>query len=129
MGPLEQFHGNAPIDPTDIEIFEATAGFRLPTEYRLFLQNHDGGEGFIGPNTYVILWRLTDLLEMNAAYEVEEYVPGLFFFGSDGGGEAFAFDRTKEMSIVSVPFVGMEPDLAKPIATTFSEFVNALARG
>jgi hypothetical protein len=128
MGPLDQFHGNAPIGPAEIEIFETEAGFRLPTEYRMFLQNHNGGEGFIGSGAYVILWRLEELLKMNVAYEVEEYVPGFFFFGSDGGGEAFAFDRTKEMAIVSMPFVGMEPDLATPIALTFGDFLKALAK-
>lgn len=128
-GPLDKFNGNAPVQTADIEHFEEEAGFSLPAEYQLFLHNHDGGEGFIGPNAYVILWRLAELSEMNLAYEVDQYVPGLFFFGSDGGGEAFAFDRrTKEMSIVSVPFVGMELDLAQPIATTFGEFFNVLAR-
>jgi len=31
----------------------------------------NGGEGFIGPNAYVIFWRLGELAEMNKAYQVQ----------------------------------------------------------
>jgi hypothetical protein len=47
----------------------------------------NGGEGSVG-DTYVILWRIEELIEMSKAYDVAEYAPGLFLFGSDGGGEA-----------------------------------------
>jgi hypothetical protein len=102
--------------------------FRLPTEYIQYLQICDGGEGFIGPNAYVIFWRLRELLEMNKAYQAKEYAPELFLFGSDGGGEAFAFDtRDTAMPIVSVPFIGLELQLAKPMGTSFNDFVEQLA--
>jgi SMI1 / KNR4 family (SUKH-1) len=90
------------------------------------LQQADGGEGFVG-NAYVILWRVGELVEMNKAYQVAEYAPGLFLFGSDGGGEAFAFDtRTDAKPIVSVPFVGMELKLARPVAPNFTAFLYEL---
>jgi hypothetical protein len=127
--PMSEFSGNPPVSAGVIAEFESASGLRLPPEYKLFLQSCDGGEGFIGPNAYVIFWRIVELLEMNKAYQVEEYAPGLFIFGSDGGGEAFAFDtRESTMPIVSVPFVGMELELAKPIGETFNDFVENLAR-
>jgi hypothetical protein len=64
---------------------------------------------------------------MNKAYQVAEYAPGLFLFGSDGGGEAFAFDtRTEAKPIVSVPFVGMELKLARPLGSNFKAFLEEL---
>ena len=48
--------------------------------------------GFIGANAYVIFWKIGELTEVNKAYRVSEYAPGLFVFGSDDGGEAYAFD-------------------------------------
>jgi len=58
---------------------------------------------------------------MNKSYGVNDYAPGLFLFGSDGGGEAFAFDaRSDAKPIVSVPFIGMELKLARPVASNFS---------
>ena len=64
---------------------------------------------------------------MNKAYEVAEYAPGLLLFGSDGGGEAFAFDtRSATKPIVSVPFVGMELTVTRRLASNFTEFLEEL---
>lgn len=100
----------------------------MPDEYARFLQKMNGGEGFVG-NAYVILWRVEELLEMNRAYHVVEYAAGLFLFGSDGGGEAFAFDiRFDAKPIVSVPFVGMDLSLIRPVAQDFKTFLEELFR-
>lgn len=125
---LRNFRGNEPASAAEIEQLEVNCGFVLPKDYREFLRLTNGGEGFIGPNAYVILWKIGELAEMNEAYQVAEYAPGLFIFGSDGGGEAYAFDvRTSEMPIVSVPFVGMELSLTHGIAPSFSAFLDVLS--
>ena len=123
---LAKFSGNPPSDAAAIRRFETESRFRLPDGYARFLQQTNGGEGFVG-NAYVILWRVEELLEMNKAYQVAEYAPGLFLFGSDGGGEAFAFDtRSDAKPIVTVPFVGMELKLARPVAPNFKAFLEEL---
>jgi hypothetical protein len=123
---LGKFNSNPPADVASIRQLETETGLRLPEDYALFLQQADGGEGFIG-NAYAILWRIGELREMNTAYQVAEYAPGLFLFGTDGGGEAFAFDmRTAAEPIVSVPFVGMELEVARPMASNFTAFLEAL---
>ncbi len=121
---VKRFNCNPPTDKSSIQQFETEAGLRLPEGYALFLQQADGGEGFVG-NAYVILWGVGELIEMNKAYQAAEYAPGLFVFGSDGGGEAFAFDMRSEVKpIVSVPFVGMELKLARPVAFDITTFLN-----
>lgn len=126
---FSKFHGDAPARSAEIERFEASASFKLPKDYGRFLKRWNGGEGFIGPNAYVILWKLEELMELNKAYQVADYAPGLFVFGSDGGGEAYAFDvRTPAMPIVSVPFVGLDWSLARAIAPTFSGFLDVLSK-
>jgi hypothetical protein len=123
---LAKFNGNPPADISSIRQSEADGQLRLPDDYAQFLQEMDGGEGFIG-SAYVILWRVGELLEMNKAYQVAEDAPGLFLFGSDGGGEAFAFDtRTTANPIVSVPFVGMELKMTRPVASNFTAFLQEL---
>lgn len=123
---LTKFNCNPPVEEQGLRRFEIESGFRLPKDYAQFLQEADGGEGFIG-RSYVILWRVSELLEMNRAYQVEEFAPGLFLFGSDGGGEAFAFDTRIEVKpIVSVPFVGMELQLARPMGGNFKAFLEEL---
>ncbi len=114
------FKRNAPVSDTDIEQFETRAGLKLPTDYADFLKWSNGGEGFIGDNAYAALWKLGDLAERNEANGVAEFAPGFFLFGSDGGGEAFAFDaRTPAMPVVCIPFIVMEPSAAILIGLTF----------
>ena len=109
-----------------VQRLEMEAGLKLAIEYKEFLRQQNGGEGFIG-SAYVILWRVEDLLAMDESYQVHEYAPGLFLFGSDGGGEVFAFDtRTEAKSIVSVPFIGMGLNEARPVASNFNEFLKVL---
>lgn len=64
---------------------------------------------------------------MNDAYHVAELAPKLFLFGSGGGDEAFGFDtRSEAFGVVSVPFVGMDLQLAKAVAPDFAAFLLVL---
>jgi hypothetical protein len=126
---IENLNRRPPATEEAISAFEKTSGKQLPTDYREFLKIANGGEGSIGKNAYVILWGVDELAPMNQAYEVENYAPGLFIFGSDGGGEAYGFDtRNPQWTTVQVPFVGMEWKLARPIAGSFQGFLEQLYR-
>lgn len=124
---LTDFTSNPPTDGD--QLAEAETHFRcsLPVQYRRFLSDQDGGEGFVG-GQYLILWRASELVEFNREYEAQKYAPGLLLFGSNGGGEAFAFDtRDNSMRIVMVPFVGMSLKDAAPVADSFENFLSNLA--
>jgi hypothetical protein len=98
----------------------------LPSDYIEFASSFDGGEGFIGDH-YLVLWRVAELAALNREYEFSEYAPDLLAFGSDGGGEAFAFDtRTEPASVVIVPFIGMSYAAATPVTASFNEFLIRL---
>lgn len=100
----------------------------LPADYVQFLQEHDGGEGFIGDN-YLILWMVEELSPFNREYEVRQYAPGLILFGSSGGGEAYGFDtRDVAMPVVRVPFIGMELRYVRSVASSFTDFLTQLAK-
>lgn len=126
---LDNFTLNAPADDNRLVDAETHFGLQLPAQYKNFMSEHDGGEGFVG-DQYLILWRASELPEFNREYEVEKYAPGLLVFGSNGGGEAFAFDtRDSSMRIVMVPFVGMSLKDAAPVADSFENFLSNLADG
>ena len=115
-----------PASTASLEAVEAAIGRPLPRDYKDFLLANDGGEGFISVN-YVILWKAEELVRFNQEYEVEKYAPGLFLFGSDGGGEGYAFDmRGGEPAVVMVPFIGMSLRHASPCAPDFSNFLRTL---
>ena len=108
---------------------EEHLGVKLPSDYVEFLKLADGGEGFISKDAYLAVWGIEELPSMNQSYEVQRYAPGLLLFGSDGGGEAYAFDtRDPRWRIVQVPFVGMNHKSARYIATTFSAFLESLSQ-
>lgn len=99
----------------------------LPESYLQFLLRANGGEGFIGEQ-YVVFWRVEELLDMNKGCEVDKYAPGLFLFGSNGAGEAFAFDLKNAGCFVMVPFIGMSMNDAVVTASTFDDLMEGRAR-
>jgi len=124
---LEEFNTNAGASADAVRTSAESLRMELPIDYASFLGHYNGGEGFIG-ETYLILWKAEELAEMNAAYQVDEYAPGLLLIGSDGGGEAFAFDtRNLPWVVVQVPFVGMDLRYAKQLGASFEDFLNRLA--
>lgn len=125
---VAKFHCNEPANAALIQQFEKENEIILPKEYADFLCFANGGEGFIGDGAYIILWKLEDLIKLNLAYQVTKYANGLFLFGSDGGGEAFAFDlRVPTKPIISVPFIGMSLNDVRAIANTFALFLDKMA--
>ncbi|APC40571.1 SMI1/KNR4 family protein [Clostridium estertheticum] len=105
---------------------EQGLNIEFPLDYRLFIEEFNGAEGEIGPNSYVVFWSLIDIIELNEACGVNEFAPGLVLIGSDGGA-AYAFDnRDDSKAIVEVPFIGMELDEVKTCANTFLEFLEFL---
>lgn len=122
------FQRNAPTDLSTISEFETRSGTQLPTSYKTFLLEANGGAGFIGENAYAILWPIEDLVELNDAYQIDQYARGLLLIGSDGGGEGLALDlRSETMPVVAVPFVGMSLELVEPMAASFATFFEDLS--
>jgi SMI1 / KNR4 family (SUKH-1) len=120
-----EFDGNPPANPDAVAQCQSHLKFTLPHEYVQFLRQMNGGEGFIGEN-YLRAWPIEDLIQNNKDYDVEDGAPGLFLFGSNGGGEAFAFDtRSALPPIVAVPFI-LDLDDAILIAPNFDLFLQHL---
>lgn len=123
---IEKLELNTPATQNALKIFENTSRLELPKDYIDFLLKTNGAEGFIGDN-YVIFWAIEELIELNKAYEVDEYKPGLLLFGSNGSGEAFAFDkRSLPMKIVQIPFISIDLKDSIELSSTFYDFLNIL---
>lgn len=118
---------DAPADPDVVEGLSASLGVGLPDDYLAFLRQHNGGEGFIGDN-YIIFWKAEELADFNREYQVEKYAPGVLLFGSNGGGEGYGFDtQSAALTIVRIPFIGMERRYAMPVAKDFPNLFAKLA--
>ncbi|MDA8146762.1 MAG: hypothetical protein M0Z27_11975, partial [Thermaerobacter sp.] len=87
----------------------------------------NGGEGMIGDNSYLVIWPAEQIIQLNEAYSVNEFTPGLVYFGSDGGGMAYAFDTKDDRTrIVELPFESIHAEDAKFCGQTFTEFLQYL---
>ena len=97
----------------------------LPAEYVKYCSGDGLLEGglIVAPGWFQ-LWPLGEIEDLNRDYQVQEYAPGFLGFGSSGGGELLAFDA--EGSIVMIPFIGMAPNEAITIATSWSDFVSKI---
>jgi hypothetical protein len=100
---------------------------KLHKDYQDFMMTTNGGEGFIGLKSYVMLWGIEELSSLNDGYETSNYLPRCVLFGSNGGGEAYGFDmRTSQNKIVQVPFVGMDWKSALLLSDSFNDFLLQL---
>jgi len=98
----------------------------LPADFLSIYSGLNGGEGFVGED-YLILWKAEDLVTFNEEYEVVKYAPGIFLFGSNGGGEGFGFDtRSKLYTVVEIPFIGMDLQYVSLIADSFTQFLEKM---
>ncbi|HTU25207.1 MAG TPA: SMI1/KNR4 family protein [Pirellulales bacterium] len=123
---LKKFAKNAPATDAAIGALEASTGLSLPPDYRLFLAEANGGEGFVG-ESYLMLWRVEDLESINVEYEVAKYLTNVLLIGSSGGGEAYGFDVGRvPWSVIRVPFIVMEANAQEEIAPTLSDFLELL---
>jgi hypothetical protein len=119
----QQFQPNVPASAQALSSLIAALPKRLPDGYTAFLGRANGGEGFIAER-YVRLWKAEELIGMNLAYNVAQFFPDMFFIGTDGGGEAYAFKVSGiDGAVFEVPFIGLSTD-ARMIADSFQSFVS-----
>lgn len=116
--------------PDSIHTFETKFQISFPVDYKDFLSSSNGAEGFVG-QAYLALWSVELMEEINQMdmneEEKEEYEIGLILFGSNGGGEYYAFDtKQSPVSIVNFPCVGIDPDTIEIIGNTFYDFLQYL---
>ena len=98
--------------PDAISAAERALGVDFPADYAEFMLETNGGEGDVREAAWVQLWPVESLVKQNAEYQAAEFYPGFVLFGSDGGGEAYAFDtRSRRASIVMFPWIGFELDV------------------
>ena len=117
---------NGPGTESDIAITERALGVQLPEDYKSFMLQHDGGEGFIG-NHYIIIWKISGIVKNNREYEIPIYAPGFVIFGSTGGGDGFGFDtRTFPYTVVEAPFIGMSHRDSYLVANSFNELLRRM---
>lgn len=118
----------SPASENQIESFVSNVGFGVPKDFLDFFKITDGFEGDIGENSYLVIWKIDDLIEANNDYCVEEFAPGIFLFGSDGGDMAYGLDYRDKNNVkyIEIPFIGMDCDEISFISDNFMSFLEKI---
>lgn len=97
----------------------------IPAPYLEFLSRFDGAEGFVGAEQYLALWAASQVAELNVAYSVAKYLPGVVLIGTDGADTGFGIDRNGRF--VAMPLVGMSAAGRVDLGGDFESFLERLA--
>ncbi len=104
----------------------SASGVELPADYWAVMRSANGSEGFLG-DEYLRFYPADQLITLNDVYCSQEFIPGQFIFGSNGGGSAWAFDlRVQPAIVVKVPFIPMLNQLGQRFGS-FEQFLTKLA--
>ena len=104
----------------------------LPEEYFRFLSWSHGGEGPLPDQPlWIVLDTVEDVIGAIRGRSFDEFFPGFLVFGSNGGGEAVAFDMRSgaPYPIVCFDMTNINADeTIRPLAGSFSELVTLMGR-
>jgi hypothetical protein len=115
---------NSPPTTIEIDTFLKQVDFNLSDGFIDFFKESNGADISSG-EVYIFLWKLTEMIELNKEYQVEQYAPDFFIFGSNGGGEAFVIEKNTG-NIYEIPFIGMSNEDAIFRNNTFKEFIERI---
>lgn len=113
---------NDPTQENEIIVFLNNINFKLPDGFIEFYRSSNGAE-INKEEKYCDLWLISELIQLNVDYNVLEYAPNFFIFGSNGIGSAFGIEK-KSGYIYEIPFIGMSNEEAIFIGKDFNEFIN-----
>ncbi len=101
----------------------------MPEEYLDFLRQTDGYTGEVGDSGFISIWPVKEVVPTNEANHFREWVPGFVLFGSNEGGEFYAFDLRGDCAkVVMVPSVPLDLRYAVEVGGSFLELLEKLAR-
>jgi len=101
--------------------------FILPPDYISIIKEFNGGEGEIGNNSWLFLFPIEELLEVNQDYVLlMEQIPDYFLFGKDAADTGYAFHKVVK-SIHSFGLMSnFDTDPIEFCGNSFFDFVKYL---
>jgi hypothetical protein len=109
---------------------ERTLAVRLPEDYASWLRTNDGLERDLG-GSYLSLYAVDELVELNHDYALAELMPGLILICTDGGGEGIGLDVRGESSpvvLVNLSSLRWDDASGASLASTVTEPLHSGCR-
>ena len=113
-----------------LRVLVESAPIPLPPAYLEQLASSNGRGTLEVEPGWIAIWPAEEVLGLNVGYAVAASLPGFFGFGTNGGGELFAFDtrRPPPFPIVMVPFIPMNVREATHVAESFAQLRQMIGR-
>ena len=122
----DKFEFNAPYNGKSVTKIN---GVSLPQNYLDFMTEHNGGEGDIG-GSWLVLYPIEDLQEINNDYDIPEFLPNHIIIGTNGGEEFFGINSDGKYFIVPSTFeideITILCDDIKVLADKINQFWDSL---
>ncbi|HMH34413.1 MAG TPA: SMI1/KNR4 family protein [Puia sp.] len=99
--------------------------FQIDKDYLEFIRTYDGAEGTISEGSYLLLWRIKDLIELNPYYKDDDFSTKVFIIGSNGGGTAYGIKKDDD-SFFKSTFLELADEL-EYCGKDFKEFLLHIA--
>lgn len=116
------------IDRSAIHALDRYTAGPLPADYVEFILETGGAEGWVGDG-YISFWRPDELMALNESLDAPS-MPGVFFFGTDGGGMAYGFDtRSTTRHYVEIGDELLSRDRLINRGDTLVQFLEHIAKG
>jgi predicted kinase len=122
------WYRNSGATEEQIQHVEQGLPFELPHDYKEFLRWSNGGEGKLG-STYLSLWKVEEISQLNNDYQITHYLPNVLGIGSDGGSQCITLDyraNSAQPSLVKVPFGALETESITVLGSSFYEAVSKM---
>jgi hypothetical protein len=119
------FERNTPLSNADYQRYASFLSGKVASDYLGFMLDYNGGEGPVGEENYLSLFRLEDVPAYNQACSALEGTSGFIIFASDGGNTVYAFRGPD--AVVEFDLIGLTTEEALFIAEDFTGFLASLA--
>ncbi|NRB76279.1 MAG: hypothetical protein HRU46_18110 [Verrucomicrobiales bacterium] len=97
----------------------------VPQDFLSYLKTENPTAGFLtsdGAERYFDLCPESELEGWNQDYDVSNLAPGFAVFGTNGGGEVYAFGS--DGGVYELPEIGMSAEVANLIFSSWAEFAS-----
>lgn len=109
---------------------ESIIGFKLPSDYKLFLSKYSGNEIHIGEE-YINLWDFEKLVTLNRDYQIIQNLKTTIGIGDNGSGEFIGIEKQENelIRIILSPFIDLDKKYHIEIGNSFTDFLIRMDKG
>ena len=84
-----------PLQDTEFNAVTESFDFKFPNIYVDVMKDFNGGEGEVGENSWLLLFPINELREVNKDYNfLMDDIPDYFLIGKDAADTGYAFHKT-----------------------------------